>query len=153
MADTLAVADGRAFHAFHVEGCGGGHAPNVLELAGVANVIGSSTNPTLPFGRDAVAEHLDMIALVHGLDPERDAALARDRIRAGTMAAEGVAARPRRHPDHLLRCAGHGPGRGDGAPHVRPGLGDEAALGALAPLLAPLLAPTTTSGCCGTWPS
>ena len=87
--DTLAVAAGRVFHAFHVEGCGGGHAPNVLELAGRPDVVTSSTNPTLPFGRDAVAEHLDMIALVHGLDPERDAALARDRIRAGTMAAEG----------------------------------------------------------------
>jgi len=87
--DTIAVAGGRVFHAFHVEGCGGGHAPNVLELAGRVDVVTSSTNPTLPFGRDAVAEHLDMIALVHGLDPERDAALARDRIRAGTMAAEG----------------------------------------------------------------
>ncbi|HEY6294164.1 MAG TPA: urease subunit alpha, partial [Streptosporangiaceae bacterium] len=92
VADTLAVAGGRVFHAFHVEGCGGGHAPNVLELAGRADVITSSTNPTLPFGRDTVAEHFDMIALVHGLDPSRpgDAALARDRIRAGTMAAEGV---------------------------------------------------------------
>jgi urease subunit alpha len=89
VADTLAVAGGRTFHAFHVEGCGGGHAPDVLELAGRADVVTSSTNPTLPFGRDAVAEHLDMIALVHGLDPSRDAALARDRIRAGTMAAEG----------------------------------------------------------------
>jgi len=89
VADTLAVAGGRVFHAFHVEGCGGGHAPNVLELAGRADVVTSSTNPTLPFGRDAVAEHLDMITLVHGLDLERDAALARDRIRAGTMAAEG----------------------------------------------------------------
>src|SRR5215831_18227882 len=89
VSDTLAVAGGRVFHAFHVEGCGGGHAPNVLELAGRAGVVTSSTNPTLPFGRDAVAEHLDMITLVHGLHPERDAALARDRIRAGTMAAEG----------------------------------------------------------------
>jgi urease subunit alpha len=90
--DTLAVAGGRVFHAFHVEGCGGGHAPNVLELAGRRDVITSSTNPTLPFGRDALAEHFDMIALVHGLDPSRpgDAELARDRIRAGTMAAEGL---------------------------------------------------------------
>jgi urease subunit alpha len=89
--DTLAAAGGRVFHAFHVEGCGGGHAPNVLELAGRPDVITSSTNPTLPFGRDALAEHLDMIALVHGLDPSRpgDAALARDRVREGTMAAEG----------------------------------------------------------------
>lgn len=91
VSDTLAVASGRVFHAFHVEGCGGGHAPNVLELAGRPEVITSSTNPTLPFGRDALAEHLDMIALVHGLDPARagDARLARDRVRAGTMAAEG----------------------------------------------------------------
>jgi urease subunit alpha len=89
--DTLAVAGGRVFHAFHVEGCGGGHAPNVLELAGRPDVITSSTNPTLPFGRDALAEHLDMIALVHGLDlrHDDDARLARDRVRAGTMAAEG----------------------------------------------------------------
>lgn len=91
VADTLAVAGGRVFHAFHVEGCGGGHAPNVLELAGRMDVITSSTNPTLPYGRDALAEHLDMIALVHGLDAGRegDAQLARDRVRGGTMAAEG----------------------------------------------------------------
>ncbi|MFI9553470.1 urease subunit alpha [Nonomuraea endophytica] len=90
--DTLAVLDGRTIHAFHIEGCGGGHVPNVLELAGVPNVIGSSTNPTLPFGRDAVAEHHGMIVSVHGLRPELpgDAALARDRIRAGTMGAEDV---------------------------------------------------------------
>ncbi|NRQ40228.1 urease subunit alpha [Nonomuraea sp. NN258] len=90
--DTLAVLAGRTIHAFHIEGCGGGHVPNVLKLAGVTNVIGSSTNPTLPFGRDAVAEHHGMIVSVHGLKPELpgDAALARDRIRAGTMGAEDV---------------------------------------------------------------
>ncbi|NGO72267.1 urease subunit alpha [Streptomyces boncukensis] len=90
--DTLAALEGRTIHAFHIEGCGGGHVPNVLRLAGEANVIGSSTNPTLPFGRDAVAEHLNMIMAVHQLDPERpgDHAMARDRIREGTMGAEGV---------------------------------------------------------------
>lgn len=90
--DTLSVLDGRTVHAFHIEGCGGGHVPNVLKMAGVANVIGSSTNPTLPFGRDAVAEHHAMIVSVHGLktDLPGDAALARDRIRAGTMGAEDV---------------------------------------------------------------
>ena len=90
--DTLSVLDGRTVHAFHIEGCGGGHVPNVLKMAGVANVIGSSTNPTLPFGRDAVAEHYRMIVSVHGLktDLPGDAALARDRIRAGTMGAEDV---------------------------------------------------------------
>lgn len=90
--DTLGVLDGRTVHAFHIEGCGGGHVPNVLSLAGVANVIGSSTNPTLPFGRDAIAEHYPMIVCVHGLSPDRpgDEQLARDRIRASTMAAEDV---------------------------------------------------------------
>jgi urease subunit alpha len=70
----------------------GGHVPNVLELAGVPNVIGSSTNPTLPFGRDAVAEHEAMIVAVHGLDAAVPGQLrmARDRVRAATMAAETV---------------------------------------------------------------
>lgn len=90
--DTLAVLEGRTIHAFHIEGCGGGHVPNVLRLAGVPNVIGSSTNPTLPFGRDALGEHYDMIFAAHGLkaDLPGDAAIARDRIRAGTMGAEDV---------------------------------------------------------------
>lgn len=90
--DTLAVLGGRTIHAFHIEGCGGGHVPNVLRLAGQPNVIGSSTNPTLPFGRDAVAEHFEMIVSCHGLslDLPGDAALARDRIRAETMGAEDV---------------------------------------------------------------
>ncbi|MGH3416306.1 MAG: urease subunit alpha [Actinocrinis sp.] len=90
--DTLSVLEGRTIHAFHIEGCGGGHVPNVLRLAGEPNVIGSSTNPTLPFGRDALGEHFDMIVSAHGLktDLPGDAALARDRIRAGTMGAEDV---------------------------------------------------------------
>ncbi len=90
--DTLAVLDGRTIHAFHIEGCGGGHVPDVLSLAGQAHVIGSSTNPTLPFGRDAVAEHYDMIVSCHGLSPDlpSDEAMARDRIRTQTMGAEDV---------------------------------------------------------------
>ncbi|WP_407639519.1 urease subunit alpha [Kitasatospora azatica] len=90
--DTLAVLEGRTIHAFHIEGCGGGHVPNVLKMAGVANVIGSSTNPTLPFGRDALAEAAGMIVSAHDLklDLPGDAAMARDRVRAGTMGAEGV---------------------------------------------------------------
>lgn len=92
VAGTLSVLDGRTVHAFHVEGCGGGHTPDVLSLAGVPHVIGSSTNPTLPFGRDAVAEHLDMIMAVHGLshDVPGDVAMARQRIRSRTMGAENV---------------------------------------------------------------
>ncbi|GAA2243091.1 urease subunit alpha [Kitasatospora cystarginea] len=90
--DTLAVLEGRTIHAFHIEGCGGGHVPNVLKMAGVENVIGSSTNPTLPFGRDALGEHFDMIVSAHDLkvDLPGDAKMARDRIRAGTMGAEDV---------------------------------------------------------------
>ncbi|MCX4529617.1 urease subunit alpha [Streptomyces sp. NBC_01551] len=90
--DTLRVLDGRTIHAFHIEGCGGGHVPNVLKMAGVPNVIGSSTNPTLPFGRDALGEHFGMIVSAHDLrlDLPGDAAMARDRIRAGTMGAEDV---------------------------------------------------------------
>ncbi|MFI9326485.1 urease subunit alpha [Kitasatospora sp. NPDC052868] len=90
--DTLKVLDGRTIHAFHIEGCGGGHVPNVLKMAGVENVIGSSTNPTLPFGRDALGEHFGMIVSAHDLkvDLPGDAAMARDRIRAGTMGAEDV---------------------------------------------------------------
>jgi len=90
--DTLAVSDGRVFHAYHVEGCGGGHTPDVLRLAGVPHVLASSTNPTLPFGRDAVAEHFAMIMNVHALKPDlpSDAAIVRARVRAATMAAENV---------------------------------------------------------------
>jgi urease subunit alpha len=90
--DTLAVLGGRTIHAFHIEGCGGGHVPNVMKMAGVPNVIGSSTNPTLPFGRDALGEHFGMIVSAHDLkvDLPGDAAMARDRIRAGTMGAEDV---------------------------------------------------------------
>ena len=91
VADTLAVLDGRVLHAYHVEGCGGGHAPDVLELAGHANVLASSTNPTLPYGANAVAEHLDMILLCHGMNPgnDSDVRIARSRVRGVTMAAEG----------------------------------------------------------------
>ena len=86
------MLDGRTIHAFHIEGCGGGHVPNVLKLAGVPNVIGSSTNPTLPFGRDALDEHYEMIFAAHGLNHHSpsDHHLVTDRIRGGTMGAEGV---------------------------------------------------------------
>jgi urease subunit alpha len=90
--DTLAVVAGRTIHAFHVEGAGGGHVPDALRLAGVPNVIGSSTNPTLPFTAGTVEEHLRMIVSVHGLRPDLpdDLRLARDRIRPATLGAEDV---------------------------------------------------------------
>ena len=89
--DTLAVLEGRVIHAYHVEGCGGGHAPDVLQLAGIDHVLASSTNPTLPYGVNAVAEHLDMIMLCHGMNPssDSDVRIARARVRGVTMAAEG----------------------------------------------------------------
>ena len=90
--DTLAVLDGRVVHAFHVEGCGGGHAPDVLRLAGIDHVLASSTNPTLPFGVNAFEEHLAMIISAHGLnrDVPGDVAIAADRVRAETMGAENL---------------------------------------------------------------
>ena len=127
--DTLAVSDGRVFHAYHVEGCGGGHTPDVLRLAGVPHVLASSTNPTLPFGRDAVAEHFAMIMSVHALKPDLPGD-ADDRPRPRARHDDGGgerAARPRRHPDHEQRRAGHGPRGRDGAPHVPARLGAQAA--------------------------
>lgn len=90
VADTLGVIAGRAVHAYHVEGCGGGHAPDVLTLAGRDNILASSTNPTLAFGVNAVDEHVAMIISAHGMNPElpSDVDLARRRVRAATMAAE-----------------------------------------------------------------
>jgi urease subunit alpha len=90
VADTIAVLDGRVVHAYHVEGCGGGHTPDVLQLAGHDNILASSTNPTLPYGINAIDEHLDMIMLTHGMNAHResDIRIAQARVRATTMAAE-----------------------------------------------------------------
>jgi urease subunit alpha len=90
---TLAAFAGRAVHAFHIEGAGGGHAPDLLRLAGRSTILTSSTAPTVPFGVDTAAEHLAMVAAVHVLEPGRihgDLTAARARVRPGTMAAEGV---------------------------------------------------------------
>lgn len=90
--DTLAVIGGRTIHAYHIEGTGGGHAPDVLRLAGEPNVLTSSTNPTFPYGANTAAEHAAMIELVHVLraDLPGDRQLAVDRVRPATMAAEDV---------------------------------------------------------------
>ena len=89
--DTVAAIDGRTIHAYHVEGAGGGHVPDVIGLVREHNIICSSTTPTIPFGVNAVAEHVPMTALSHGLslDIPDDVELARERVRATTMAAEG----------------------------------------------------------------
>ena len=87
---TVSAIAGRAVHAFHVEGCGGGHAPNVLKLAGRENILASSTNPTLAYGINAADEHVAMIISAHGMNSDlpSDVALAKQRVRNATMAAE-----------------------------------------------------------------
>ena len=90
VADTINVINGRTVHAFHVEGCGGGHSPDVLTMAGRENILASSTNPTLAFGVNAADEHVAMIISAHGMNPElpSDIQMARNRVRNATMAAE-----------------------------------------------------------------
>ena len=90
--DTLRVIDGRTIHAYHIEGTGGGHAPDVMRLAGEPNILTSSTNPTFPYGINTAAEHAAMVELVHVLreDLPGDHQLALDRVRPATMAAEDV---------------------------------------------------------------
>ncbi|HWH92773.1 MAG TPA: urease subunit alpha [Baekduia sp.] len=90
---TLEAFGGRTVHAFHIEGAGGGHAPDLLRLAGRERILTSSTAPTVPFGVDTAAEHEAMVAAVHVLQPgvvHGDRAAARARVRPATMAAEGV---------------------------------------------------------------
>src|SRR5262245_52530895 len=90
--ETVAAIGGRTIHAYHVEGIGGGHAPDILAIAGVPNVIGSSTTPTIPYGRNVVAEHHAMMWSVHGMNPRvpSDRLMIADRIRDATMRAESV---------------------------------------------------------------
>jgi urease subunit alpha len=90
--DTIAAFKGRTIHAFHTEGAGGGHAPDIMKVAGLPNVIPSSTNPTRPFTVNTIDEHLDMLMVCHHLDssiPE-DLAFAESRIRKETIAAEDI---------------------------------------------------------------
>ncbi len=90
--DTIAAFKGRTIHAFHTEGAGGGHAPDVIKLAGLSHVIPSSTNPTRPFTVNTIEEHLDMLMVCHHLDPSiaEDIAFAESRIRKETIAAEDI---------------------------------------------------------------
>ncbi len=90
--DTIAAFKGRTIHAFHTEGAGGGHAPDIIKLAGLKNVLPSSTNPTRPFTRNTIDEHLDMLMVCHHLDPliAEDLAFAESRIRKETIAAEDI---------------------------------------------------------------
>ena len=90
--ETLAAIAGRTVHAYHVEGVGGGHAPDILAIAGVDHVIGSSTTPTIPYGPNAAAEHRAMMWFVHGMNPRvaSDRDRVAERVRDTTMAAESV---------------------------------------------------------------
>jgi len=90
--DTVAAFRGRTIHAFHTEGAGGGHAPDIIKICGLPNVIPSSTNPTRPYTRNTVDEHLDMLMVCHHLDPSipEDLAFAESRIRRETIAAEDI---------------------------------------------------------------
>jgi urease subunit alpha len=90
--DTIAAFKGRAIHALHTEGAGGGHAPDIIRIAGLANVLPSSTNPTRPFTKNTIDEHLDMLMVCHHLDPSiaEDLAFAESRIRKETIAAEDI---------------------------------------------------------------
>ena len=90
--NSTAAFKGRTIHAFHTEGAGGGHAPDIIKVCGEANVIPSSTNPTRPYTRNTLDEHLDMLMVCHHLDPNiaEDVAFAESRIRKETIAAEDI---------------------------------------------------------------
>lgn len=89
---TLAAFKGRTIHTYHTEGAGGGHAPDIIKACGLTNVLPSSTNPTRPFTRNTIDEHLDMLMVCHHLDPSiaEDVAFAESRIRRETIAAEDI---------------------------------------------------------------
>ncbi|MDN6876861.1 urease subunit alpha [Pseudomonas citronellolis] len=89
---TLAAFKDRTIHTYHTEGAGGGHAPDIIRACGFANVLPSSTNPTRPFTRNTIDEHLDMLMVCHHLDPSiaEDVAFAESRIRRETIAAEDI---------------------------------------------------------------
>ncbi len=90
--DTIRAIAGRTIHTFHTEGAGGGHAPDIIRICGEGNVLPSSTNPTRPYTRNTLEEHLDMLMVCHHLDPKipEDVAFAESRIRRETIAAEDI---------------------------------------------------------------
>ena len=90
--NTMNAVDGRTVHLFHIEGAGGGHAPDIIECVGDPNVLPSSTNPSMPYTHNTFDEHLDMVMVCHHLNPDvpEDVAFAESRIRAETIAAEDV---------------------------------------------------------------
>ena len=90
--NTIKAFKNRTIHAYHTEGAGGGHAPDIIKLCGLSNVIPSSTNPTMPYTINTIEEHLDMLMVCHHLDKKvpEDIAFAESRIRKETIAAEDI---------------------------------------------------------------
>jgi urease subunit alpha len=90
--DTLAAINGRVIHTYHTEGAGGGHAPDIIKVASFSYILPSSTNPTRPYTKNTLDEHLDMLMVCHHLDPDvpEDIAFADSRIRKETIAAEDI---------------------------------------------------------------
>ncbi|MBA2392129.1 MAG: urease subunit alpha [Ktedonobacteraceae bacterium] len=90
--DTIAAIAGRTIHTYHTEGAGGGHAPDIIRIASLPNILPSSTNPTMPYTSNTLAEHLDMLMVCHHLNPQvpEDVAFAESRIRPETIAAEDI---------------------------------------------------------------
>ena len=158
--DTIDAIGGRSVHAYHVEGAGGGHIPDLIGIVAAPSVVCSSTTPTVPYGRAAAAEHLEMILLSHGGSPDvpHDVEIAAERVHPASMAAEG--------PLHelgaisIINSDSQGMGRigetirrtwqlAHAMKHWRQ-TGARAGLARRRPGRAP---PTTTRGCSATWPS
>ena len=111
--DTVKAFKGRTIHAFHTEGAGGGHAPDIIKIAGLKNVLPSSTNPTRPFTRNTIDEHLDMLMVCHHLDPvdRGRPRLCRKPHPQGDHRGRRHPARSRRALDDVVGLAGDGPAR------------------------------------------
>ena len=127
--DTIAAIGGRTIHTYHTEGAGGGHAPDIIKIAGYPHILPSSTNPTRPFTVNTIAEHLDMLMVCHHLNPQvpEDVAFAESRIRAETIAAEDILHDLGDHQHDLERLAGHGAHRRGGDALLADGAQDEGA--------------------------
>jgi urease alpha subunit len=125
--DTIAAFKGRNIHAFHTEGAGGGHAPDIIKVCGLPNVLPSSTNPTRPFTINTIDEHLDMLMVCHHpIRASEDVAFAESRIRRDDR-RRGHPARPRRVQHDVVGQPGDGAGRRGRHPHLADRRQDEAA--------------------------
>ncbi|AIJ26317.1 urease, alpha subunit [Amycolatopsis methanolica 239] len=124
---TMDAVAGRSINAYHTEGAGGGHAPDIIKVAGLPNFLPSSTNPTRPHTVNTLDEHLDMLMVCHHLNPSvpEDLAFAESRITPEHHRGRGRAARPRRHLDDELGLAGDGPDRRGDHPHLADRARDE----------------------------